>query len=624
MVKLQELPTEILMLIFVHVHPNWIGPISRSSKLLYFKLFSLWTDYFFAIDNLTKHIATVRWDFLTMIRAKRTINFHTLPLSYHAALLSIYGLSLQSIDHFEVSFDPGTFDYSFVKRGSRILPAVRLAQEHKTMALTEANAYLLSILASISADLILLNSALAFKSADRNTVFSWACAANQIESIEFLLAQNVIPPASSLIVAANYGHLKVVRLLLEPTHSFYTSTLSCALIAACEKNQLETATYLLSCNDIDPSHNKNSALVTACTHGFTRIVALLMATGKCDASDQGNKCILVACAKSYTEIVELILTDDRVDPSINTGAPLISAVEMGNTRIVEALLKTERVNPSIQGNKAIRIACCEGFIDIVRLLLLEPSVNPTAMDCQALVSACRFGRTEIVEILLDWTGPDSWNDNKCDPAAQDQACVIYAAQHGHDRILRLLLNQSSVNPSVKNNLPLFEACSNGHLEVVQLLSSRNLKLEHNVLVRCIEMASKNGHPQILEYLSLNYSTFVSAISPACLLNACQRGHLKVVEFLISTTEFHPQSLMRALTLAATFNHVGVVKSMVEINSQFSFGPAIIKAASLGHYAIVWAILNSSKKVAVPYEAVQVAKDKAIKVMLQSAIGKRSS
>ncbi|KAJ3070423.1 hypothetical protein HDU98_006568 [Podochytrium sp. JEL0797] len=649
---LQDLPVETLTCIFVHVHPNQIAHLSKLCKLLYIKLYPLWHDFLFARANLLQHIASVRWPFLSMIRAKRTLNFWGLPLSYHAAFLSVYGLSLQSIDHFEVSFDAATFDAAFVHRGRRIHPAVKLAQEYKFMAPTKHNAFLLALFAGMAADLPLLDDVMQFSSADSAAVFSWACAANALLTVDHLLAKDIKPPASSLIVAANYGFMDIMLRLLpfdspHPEPWFYSSTLSIALISACEKNQFDAAKHLLAHSDTVPTFNKNSALLACVSRGFVNLTRLLMETGKCDASDQDDKGILIACTKGYTEIALLLLQDSRVDPSAKKNTPLIAAVELGNFEIVSALLKTGRVDVSARENRAIQIASKEGFVEIVRALLAEPGVDPTASDSDALVSACRNGHTDIVQMLLKWVGPDSWEQNRCNAGAQDNACIIFASKFGHDRIVELLLQQANVNPSVNSNLPLFEAwfvesakpdvsskthhshtarpcSSNGQLKVLHFLSSRNLKVDHTVLTRCAEMASKNGHASILHFLQKNYNTFRDALSPACLLNSSQFGHLAVVEFLLAEIpDWHTQTLTRALAIAATFNRLPVVSRLVEIHTQYSFGPALVKAASLGNHGVVMAILHSSaKKVVVPHEAVMVAKDKAMKELLQAAIGKR--
>ncbi|KAJ3287166.1 hypothetical protein HDU79_005891 [Rhizoclosmatium sp. JEL0117] len=607
--SLEQLPTETLILIFAHVHPNYIAPISRLNRVLYAKVYGLWFDFLFARTNLMNHICAVKGDFLTMIRAKRTLNFHVLPLSYHAAFLSIFGLSMKSIDHFEVSFDPYTFDASFTRRGIRILPAVKLAQQYKFMKLEANNAYLLSLFASMFADIDLLTDSMEFKTIDKNTIFSWA--------------------SSSLIVAANYGHQQIMERICPhdaSAHSFYPSTLSVALIAACEKGQLEAVQYLITCEGTDVKHNKNSALVTSVTRGNLALVKLLMETGCCDASDQDNKCILVACSKSFTEIVELLLFDGRVDPAANGNAPILAAVEAGNLRIVKALMNTGRVDAAVGQNRLIQIACAEGFTQIVEVLLQDPGVNPMVKDCDAFIRACKGGYLEIAEMLVAWTGPEEWEENKVNPAAQSNAAIIYASRHGHASVVEFLLRQPGVNPSVSNNLPLFEACANGHLPVIQRLSTKNLKLEQGTLTRCLEMSSKNGHVHVLQFLAKNYTLFQSSISAKCLLAACERGHVGVVDFFMGewVCEFHPQTLARALAGAAQGNHVGVVKRLVDVNVVYSFGPALVKAAGLGHTEVVSAVLSSGRKVVVPHEAVMSAKDKGIKMMLQAAIGKRGA
>ncbi|KAJ3132928.1 hypothetical protein HK100_004842 [Physocladia obscura] len=597
------------------------------------KLAGLSLDFRFARMNLLQHIVLVSasiHDYLFMIKAKRTINFHTLSTAFHAAFLSIYGFTIKTLDHFEISLDTSTFDPAFVRRGRRVLPAVKLAQHYQYLKISSVNASLMAIFATIYADFDLLGDTLIHSSVAKDPLYGWAAAANQVPSISYLLSHArkgllSAPPASALIVASTHGHVEILRLLLPadpatPSPYFFPSTISCALISACENGRDSCAEILLACTGVDPAHNKNAAIVAAVCNGHTALVARLLSSvpHAIDPAAYENKCILVACERGYIDIARMLLSDLRVDPSANDNAPLMDAVHAGNFTLVDALMKTGRVNVAAQENRAIRIACLVGSKEIATALLKNPAVDPTARDNEAFVNAAKNGFAEIVDMLLDWRSLADVTE--VDPSAQNNMAIILAARNGHDQVIGLLLQRPVVNPAVNNNLPLFEACANGHLKIVQLLSSRNLKLEQSVLIRCTEAACKNNHPQILEFLSKNYSTFIASISPACLMKPAQQGHYAVIEFLLDNyeTQFHPLTLTRALTDAAAGNHVAVVQKMVNSNVQYSVSQALVKAASAGYRGVVLAIIKSSarRRVVVPHEAVQVSKYKEIKEILQ--------
>ncbi|KAI8608192.1 ankyrin repeat-containing domain protein [Chytriomyces sp. MP71] len=409
-----------------------------------------------------------------------------------------------------------------------MLPAIKLARRHKRLDITSENAMLVAIVASVYADVPLLQETIAIEGFNESKIadlFAWGAAANCMQSVEFFLSWGYSPPAAALIHAAANGHFETVKRLLENAEAwFYASTLSVALIAACEKGSVnvDVVRCLLSVSLTNPGHNKNAALIASVEGGHTELVSLLLETKKCDPSDQDNKCVLLATSKGYEDIIDLLLNTEscKLNISVNDNAPIRVAVSGGYTRMVASLLATRNCDPSAIDNQCIITACTNGFTHIVELLLRHPSVDPRASQCDSLVRAAKGGYFEIVEMLLEWHGPEG---EYMDPSAQNNATIVEASKNGHASVVRVLLDCEGVSARVNNNEAFYRACCGGHLEVAELLYfSRDLKLDPAVGLRACEEAAKGAHTSTVSFLLRVVGVPVSSSVLLLVVRPCRR------------------------------------------------------------------------------------------------------
>lgn len=75
--------------------------------------------------------------------------------------------------------------------------------------------------------------------------------------------------------------------------------------------------------------------------------------------------------------------------------------------------------------------------------------------------ASEKGYTEIVKVLLD--------DSRVDPSCFDNEPIRIASTNGHEEIVKLLLRDPRVDPSTWNNFPIQYASLHHHIDIVQLL-----------------------------------------------------------------------------------------------------------------------------------------------------------
>lgn len=127
-----------------------------------------------------------------------------------------------------------------------------------------------------------------------------------------------------------------------------------------------------------------------------------------------------------------------------------------NPGLVHLLLANPRINPN---DKDLWMKAIEkGQTEVVRLLL--PRISPAAGN-NAIKVASLMGHTEIVRMLLA--------DPRLDPSVSENYAFTRACTHGHTEVVRLLLADSRVDPAVDGNDAIGQACRHGRTEVVRLL-----------------------------------------------------------------------------------------------------------------------------------------------------------
>ena len=106
-------------------------------------------------------------------------------------------------------------------------------------------------------------------------------------------------------------------------------------VFACGSGDITTVETLLP--SVDPSARNNWAIQVASCYGHIEIVRLLLEDPRVDPSACSNYAIRWASENGYLEVVRLLLTDSRVDPSALENMAIIWAKETGHTEIVDLL-----------------------------------------------------------------------------------------------------------------------------------------------------------------------------------------------------------------------------------------------------------------------------------------------
>ncbi|KAJ3074662.1 hypothetical protein HDU98_010658 [Podochytrium sp. JEL0797] len=134
---------------------------------------------------------------------------------------------------------------------------------------------------------------------------------------------------------------------------------------------------------------------------------------------------------------------------------------------------------ALNRNYAIAFIVCYGFtksiervgtrmIPLLRIALQHPLCDPAADDNALIKYAAYNGNAQLTSLLL--------RHPKVDPSADDNFAIRQASRLGHADVVALLLRHPQVDPAAFNNYAIRLACHKGHARVVKvLLESRRVQ-----------------------------------------------------------------------------------------------------------------------------------------------------
>ena len=251
----------------------------------------------------------------------------------------------------------------------------------------------------------------------------------------------------------------------------------------------------------------------------------------------------------------------------------------------------------------------DGHISI-QLLLGQPKAlrlpnYRTNLRFSGLHCASFFGIVEMAAALIemecyDINEGDFWRTTP----------LAWAAQNGHEGVVKILLGEGEVNPDKPDDrglTPLLYAARNGHKGVMEILLERQDVLPDKPDYdgrTPLMYASQNGHEEMVKILLAR-----EKVNPdkgdgngwTPLLYAASRGHEGVVKLLLEQDEVNPD--LRAiwgktpLSQAAWNGHEGVVKLLLEREEvhpdlgEIRGQTPLSQAASNGHEGVVKILLE---------------------------------
>ena len=249
--------------------------------------------------------------------------------------------------------------------------------------------------------------------------------------------------------------------------------------------------------------------------------------------------------------------------------PLIWAAVYGHEEVVRLLLQKRFIQPDHQdanyGRTALSWAAGNGHEGVVRLFLRQQFVNPGSVDGQG-------GKLARVASLLfeRYVNPD----NLC---RRGRTPLSWAAENGHEGIVKLLLERKAVNPNTRDTMggltPLSWAAECGHDSTVKLLLERkdiNPNSSSESGRTPLSRAARSGHEGVVKLLlereDIHPDTADTDYGQTPLSLAAENGNDAIVKLLLERKDVNPDSLGKIdrtpLSWAAQNGHEGVVKLLL--------------------------------------------------------------
>ena len=327
---------------------------------------------------------------------------------------------------------------------------------------------------------------------------------------------------------------------------------------------------------------------------------------------QGDKPLSALHCSSYFGIVEVtnsLINTNRWDLNQRDSAgmtPLIWAAKNGHEKVVSLLLEKINIEPDLPdthcGRTALSWAAGNGHEKVVKIFLEPRFVNPGSIGgwwgggalVMELVFGGRYvnpdslsnaGRTplswaashgheRVVKLLLD--RKDVYPDTP--DTMHGQTALSWAAAKGHEGIVRLLLDQKDVNPNTLDTeygrTPLLWAAISGNEGVVKLLLDRkdiypntsDREYGRTPLLWAAEKGREGIAKLLLDRKDVNPNTPDTRYGRTPLSWAAGNGHEGIVEVLLGQKDVNPQSSCNSgrtpLSWAAQNGCEGVVKLLL--------------------------------------------------------------
>jgi ankyrin repeat protein len=184
-------------------------------------------------------------------------------------------------------------------------------------------------------------------------------------------------------------------------------------------------------------------------------------------------------------------------------------------------------------------------------------------------------------------------------ASTEQLRLLYDQYYGHVDVVRVLLSDARIDPTVDENYAIRIAADRGHVDVVRVLLSDprvDPAAEHN---HAIGFAAFNGHCDVVRVLLSDSRIDPGADDNFAIRYAALSGHVDIVRILVSDSRADPTAGdNHAIRLAAQNGHADVVSVLLSddprVDPAAHDNDAIRLAAKNGHADVVRVLLSDAR------------------------------
>ncbi|KRZ56108.1 Ankyrin-1 [Trichinella nativa] len=347
--------------------------------------------------------------------------------------------------------------------------------------------------------------------------------------------------ALALHCAARLGHVGVVRALLNKGApiDFKTKNGYTALHVAVQAGMPDVVEYLLGYGaDAHARGGKLNKTPLHCAASLSgaeaEVCADMLIKSGADVNallENGETALHLAARVGNAKMAQILLNED-CDPMIaSQNGETALHVSIQNCNIIVAKMLLEFIT-----NK-------KGFEEAEKLTQMQTKSGETALHCAAEIPPSSWKHAgddvEVSNLLLEHgadisvvTNTSSENVLHCLAKSGSHdifACIVHKVGLGG---MQIALNKQNKN----GRSPLLEACSNGHVKIVELLLQHNARIDvfDEFGKTSLHMAAESGHVELCDLL-VRSRAFISSKTKngfTPLHFAAMHGHQKLVELLL--------------------------------------------------------------------------------------------
>ncbi|KAJ3104322.1 hypothetical protein HDU96_008976 [Phlyctochytrium bullatum] len=460
-----------------------------------------------------------------------------------------------------------------------------------------------------------------------------------------LVASPSLRDGHAFLAAVERGHDAIVALLLADPR-LPLSALNPGLAAACHRGHARVVAQLLARPEVDPQ------VAAAIPGGNRNAHAVLSAdVGYGGTNADMHPLLTSAIAGGHAETVEVLAADPRIDPVGGSGMALRLACAACDPELVLTLVgsqaylrafgqseeASEESLSALQRSKLLELLTqfvadvvigfrdkptkkeggkgdgkdaakdkaegtdkeaesAEKWLEFLKRFLAIAFFDPTTLSNIILRTAVKKGWVEAVELLMEYgrQDPVATPRGLVDPSDANNEALRLAANAADPEkgleIVRLLLRDPRVDPSVQDSEPFRVAAARGDIALLEVLveAGKGQGGDGPVEGEWILVSPKRGQ--------LN----VNAKGGEALVEAVRGDHVETVRYLLHhVPELHPDvNNGAALLLACQLGRAECVRLLVEhpgVNAGANASQALIEAATKNHVEVVRVLLADMKR-----------------------------
>lgn len=234
---------------------------------------------------------------------------------------------------------------------------------------------------------------------------------------------------------------------------------------------------------------------------------------------------------------------------------LVVAIRHNQLAIVMMLTERQKLDFS-DGHEFLQTAARYGCLETFQYILGQIKQTFSGFCDEFVTSAMCNQQPTMVEYLLGTKIPMS-TDIKT-------AILLWATKYGHTAIVKMLVyNNPQIDVSIQGNLPVYQAVSKGHIEIVRFLFSLDTiksAKETNKLLVC---ASGCNCVAIVAFLLQTVKVDPSINKHEAMRVAVRNGHDGIVEMLMEYTT--AQHLSLVLKIAVENGHMRIIRRILAMS-----------------------------------------------------------